>query len=58
MKDRSARSTTALVAPVCCIVLKDVRNSLVCSWIRGAGSESMSIIRASNVLSMDSSSLS
>src|SRR6266702_7949779 len=47
-----------LMAPLCCIVLKEVRNSLVCSWVGDTGGGSMSIIRASIALLIDSKSSS
>src|SRR6266702_3095163 len=49
-----------LMAPLCCIVLKEVKNSLVCSWVGNTGGGSMSIIRASiaSLIDSESSSLS
>ena len=54
VKDRSAKSVTVLVAPLCCIVPKEVRNSSVCSWVGNTGGDSISIIRVSTTSLIDS----
>jgi len=42
------------MAPLCCIVLKKVKNSLVCSWVGDTISNLILIIRASIALLIDS----
>ena len=54
VKDRSVKSAVVLMAPLYCIVPNKIKNSSVYSWVGDTNSGSMSIIRASIALLIDS----